>query len=1208
MVVNPLVALVLAAQAPSAQGPVVLESAPPVQAPLWVETYPSEEAQTHANVFSLEIGSEGRVVVGHGLGLSAFDGVSWNASAQSVGLVAHLLRSPLGEIYVGSSRGVGRLVFEPDGAPAVDWLEPKAWAERSPGMVKFIATSDDRTIYAGGDEFVFCCRPGAGADTWVEVEPDQEDQRITHVFALRGDCYVALPRVGIRRLEDGQTTPLANTESLRGMDVQAVLPTGDEDALVFTADHGIHIWSPVGTSSWESELTTALEGHRLYNASRLASGGFSVSSSRGVLIAGPEGELLSILNESTGLTSNASFGRAVEDEGGGLWAGTFGGVSRIQLRSPVAVFGDEQGIGSSVFDIESFEGRHYVATHDGLLGSDPDPEPGAPTTFVRIPGVEGAAWDLLQHRDALWVASSTGVYRIFEGEAYLTGASKDSTALVAADDDHIFAAGPGHLARIDIRNPGHTQPDTWRTVLQSVRGMHVDAEGRLWIPGMTERRAWKIFRMDFRTAPVQGDFLDAEDGVPSQPLSLTQVGNDLLLGFPRGLARYDSHTGRFTPEHTLQSALAKYGGGALNLTEGPSGDLWFWNAENRTVRATHRNGEWKLSDPLRSAELENALCFASTPDGRLWIGSSDGQLALFDPAVESDFTLPAPRVRVLAEGIEGRTPVEGPALASLSAGEASLRFQYGWTSFERVSGNRFRSRLIGLGGRWSPWSSETYRDFPGLREGDYELQVEARTAGGHLSPVARVAFQVLPPWYRTPWAYGALAASIALAMLALAGLRSAAARGRIRSLTRELDEKRVTEEAQRIKEAQLEQEINELGRAAAGREQHGQQTHEAQKLEAVGRLAAGVAHDFNNILTVIHGEAELGHASATLAGAGLSQKFAAIQDASERGAHLTRQLLEFSGNQPQRPRVIALGQTLMDTRTLLERVVLDDVALELNIDSDLRPVEIDPVQFERVMMNLVVNASEAMPLGGKIRVSASNLDAGQGHGLQGPCVRLVVEDNGMGMDADTLATAFEPFFSTKGPGRVSGLGLATVHGIVKQAGGHVTLQSESGAGTRAEILLPVATRLEVPAPPMPDVLRPAPQGTTVLVCDSDVQVRRVTAQLLERAGYQVISADSPDEALRRARTHNGRIDVLVTDVVMPGLNGPELATQLAQTRPALRVVYLSGYPSEVLAPRGILAPDIRFVAKPYSTQRLLDSIAAALGSPPPHTSIQSHAE
>lgn len=1208
MVVSPLVALVLAAQVPSAQGPVALEPAASVRAPLWVETYPSEEAQTHANVFSLEIGSEGRIVVGHGLGLSAFDGVSWHASAKSIGLVAHLLRSPSGEVYVGSSRGVGRLAFEPDGAPSVDWLEARAWAERSPGMVKFIATTDDRTIYAGGDGFVFCCRPGAGDDTWIEVEPEEEDQRITHVFALRGECFAALPRVGIGRLEGDRATPLANTDSLQGMDVQAVIAQGEEDALVFTADHGIHVWSPDGTSPWETELSAALEGHRIYNAARLASGGLSVSSSHGVLLAGPEGQLLSILNESTGLPSDAAFGRTVEDAGGGLWAGTFGGVSRIQLNSAVAVFGEEQGVGSSVFDVASFGQRHYVATHDGLLGSEPNPEPGAPTSFTRIPGVEGTAWDLLQHRDALWVASSSGVYRIFEGKAYLTGANKHSTALAVADDHHVFAAGPGHLVRIDVRNPGHAEPDMWRTVLQSVRGMHVDAEGRLWIPGMTEQRVWKIFRLDFRSAPVQGDFLDAEDGVPSQPLSLTQVGSDLLLGFQRGLARYDDHTGRFIPDHTMQSALANYGGGALNLTEGPGGDLWFWNAEKTTVRATLQGGKWELSDPLRSAQLENALCFSPTPDGRLWIGSSDGQLALFDPAGETDFALPAPRVRVLAEGIEGRTPLEGPALAALPTGDADLRFQYGWTSFERAGANRFRSRLLGLGGRWSPWSSETYRDFPGLREGDYELQVEARTVDGRVSPLAQVAFTVLPPWYRTPWAYGALAAALALAMLALAGLRRAGTRARIRALTTELDERRVAGEAQQIKEAQLQQEIAGHQRAATEREQHGQQAHEAQKLEAVGRLAAGVAHDFNNILTVIHGEAELGHASAALAGAGLGQKFAAIQDASERGAHLTQQLLEFSGKQPLRPRVLALGQTLADTRALLERVVLDDVTLELDVDPDLRPVEIDPVQFERVMMNLVVNASEAMPLGGRIRISASNLDAGQGHGLQGPCVRLIVEDNGMGMDAETLATAFEPFFSTKGPGRVSGLGLATVHGIVKQAGGHVTLKSERGAGTRAEILLPVATRMEVPSPPMPDVLRPAPKGTTILVCDSDVQVRRVTAQLLERAGYQVVSADSPDEALRRARTHNGRIDVLVTDVVMPGLNGPELATQLAQTRPALRVVYLSGYPSEVLAPRGILAPDIRFVAKPYSTQRLLDSIAVALGSPPPQTSIQSHAE
>jgi len=339
-----------------------------------------------------------------------------------------------------------------------------------------------------------------------------------------------------------------------------------------------------------------------------------------------------------------------------------------------------------------------------------------------------------------------------------------------------------------------------------------------------------------------------------------------------------------------------------------------------------------------------------------------------------------------------------------------------------------------------------------------------------------------------------------------------------------------------------------------------EQLRQAQKMEAVGRLAGGIAHDFNNLLTVItsYGELLLEDLSP---GDSRRDDVEQIRKAAEAAAALTRQLLAFTRQQVLEPKVLNLRAIVAGTEKLLQRLIGADVHLTTSLASDLGAVKADPGQLEQIIINLAVNARDAMPGGGRLSIEAANLE--QVEGRPGRYVLLAVSDTGIGMDEQTKARIFEPFFTTKESGKGTGLGLATVYGIVKQAGGFIWVDSEPGRGTSFEVYLP---RVDEPAAPA--ITRPAPaepaRGTeTVLVVEDAPAVRLVTRQVLERYGYTVLEAPTGDIALRIAAKHHGPIHLLLTDVVMPGLSGRQLAGQLSQLRSEMKVLYVSGYADTV---------------------------------------------
>jgi PAS domain S-box-containing protein len=381
------------------------------------------------------------------------------------------------------------------------------------------------------------------------------------------------------------------------------------------------------------------------------------------------------------------------------------------------------------------------------------------------------------------------------------------------------------------------------------------------------------------------------------------------------------------------------------------------------------------------------------------------------------------------------------------------------------------------------------------------------------------------------------------------------------------------------------------------------QVRQAHKMESVGRLAGGIAHDFNNLLTAIGGYTEL-MLRRIPEGDPLRHDAEEIGIAAERAANLTRQLLAFSRRQVLQPRLLDLNTVVVDMENMLQRLIGEDVTLETLLEPELGAVRADPGQLEQVILNLAVNARDALPRGGTVTIETANVelrgpDAEENScGNEGDFVLLTIADDGHGMDDEVRAQLFEPFFTTK-DGQGTGLGLATVYGIVKQSGGYIWVDSEPGAGSCFRVYLP-RVEAEAPVVPGPSGLGvETPQGAeTILLVEDEEIVRELVKEMLTGFGYSVLEARNGREAIDVSLAHPGPIDLLVSDVIMPGMSGPEAARVVVESRPATRVLFISGYTDSAIVHHGVLERGTEFLQKPFNSQTLAQKVRAVLDGAP----------
>ena len=904
----------------------------------------------------------------------------------------------------------------------------------------------------------------------------------------------------------------------------------------------------------------------------------------------------------------------VEDSDGGVWLGMRRRPWRWidgTLEDPLSfeLGGRIPALASQTALLDS-EGSLWFGGSDGLHRVRATPF----STMAVVPNANARAV-AADRKGRLWVAMQNNQLVCIDGEEtrrFDAPGAPSASSLAVAGDGTVWTSSPAgiwHLrdddiVRVDV---GELPRGTRWALLQ-------DQRNRLWISCGDHliRRLGndRTFTPDDLTGGVITALYETSEG-------------DVWVGTDRGLSRIrgDRVVRSFYRDEELPPGTVRalfedrernlwvgtYGGGICRIT--PGGEIAFAGRQNGLyegvvsrissfddsllLQGNRAISLVSLKDLTAIAEgrLERTFpqVFATGPgleifegmggatplscrdrDGVFWFPAMGG-LARFDPSALVPIGAP-PQVWIESLTIDGQDyPLEGVITTERVSG--NLEFRFSAPAFVAPESNRFLYRLVGHHDHWLPAGPSRAAMYASVPPGDYTFQVRAVNRDG----IGDASGASIDLWLGHAFYETALFRALCALLVVAAGCGTVLLWARSSRRRAKVLEDLV--EA-RTRALELQQQLNH-----------------SQKFEALGRLAGGMAHDFNNILTAILAQSDivLDSLDDRKATAGDRDGLHVIRDAGERAARLTRQLLAYSRKQILKPRVLPPNQTLIDLEPMLRSLVREDIDLVFDLASDLPAIRIDPDQMSQVIVNLVVNASDATPSGGKITL-ATSLDP------EKPS-RVVVEisDTGSGIAPEAMEHIFEPFFTTKPRGKGTGLGLASAHGIIRQSGGTIVARSEQGVGTTFTVRLPAVDATvdrAVEAPVRETVSttdREAPRGdATVLICDDEPAILRAASQVLQNSGYSVLVASTPSQALELIRDFDDPIDLLITDVIMPGMSGADLAAEVQSSHPRIRVLYITGYSPDVLDTDGGIGPDLEFLHKPFNSDALLHRVAELL--------------
>ncbi|MEO8622761.1 MAG: two-component regulator propeller domain-containing protein [bacterium] len=1142
------------------------------------KTYAGIDGLPQPQILAMHQDRSGYLWFGTYAGLSRFNGKSFTTQTTKNGLggniISAITEDTTGALIVGT--GGGGVCFSAMGKwRCVDAVtgSPKSHVN------DILVTGTD--ILVATDAGIARIRPERDRASEMESDvPASPSSRL--VRDATGDIWAATKN-GLLVLKGGRF--IADTiAALRSVPITALLPT--PRGLLVGTDKALFLRTTNGAQRLTLPDTNAV----LPTDAAIDSTGIVwVSTRNGVLRY--DGERFTRLTRANGLVID-NVNCVTVDREGLVWFGTDNGASKL-VPGPFELHTEAEGLPNSFVRgiVADQKGTMWFATRAGVavregtgfrtvdLGrklSDPRFYSLAPTSNGGM--LMGTHHGMLEYRNgrSRWYGVADGLPGEF-------------VASLLADSAGVWIGTDAGLARWVN---GTVRPITNPALPKSmvIMSMAKDARGRLWL-GL-----WSG-----GVVILDGDSvtrLSKSDGLTDETIwSLKRDKNGAMWVGSNGDGAFRvSGTGiqRLDSRHGLVNDFV------WQVLPDSHGDAWLYTSAGLDRYSAGRLRHYARGDGLIDPEGAATAAWEE-PNGDLWFGSGSG-VTRYSRALEvSNVRAPSVYVeRILSDGREIDT-----SNARIKFGAGVLQVQFASPSFRDEAATRFRYRLVGTTDAWSEPTSESNIRYAGLNPGSYTFEVMAVGATGLLSAApAHLSFSILPAFWQH-WLFRTLAALLLVGMVAtvpvLRNRRLEAERRRLEDL--------VAQHTGTLKErnVQLEREISEREAAVQARERIEERLRQAQKLEAVGRLAGGIAHDFNNLLTSVVGHAEL-IGDELGAQHPLRPDLDEIRRSAARGASLVSQLLAFSRQQMVKRSVLDLNAVVADSTRMLERMLGDDITLDVTLDPQLGCIRGDKSQIDQILVNLALNARDALTHGGTLTISTTNVDVAEpltedstGDMLSGPCVLLRVSDNGDGMHTSVRSRVFEPFFTTKEVGKGTGLGLSTVYGIVKQNDGHIMVDSAQGVGTAFAIYLPRVTTGEAPevveATATECAVPRKSGGEVVLVVEDEEIVRALVCRVLGRQGYVVLDAPDGAAAIEIAARYDGRIHLLVTDMIMPGLSGKDVAGRITETRADMRVLFMSGHTRDVLGSRGMLDADTDLLPKPFGPAEIAERVRASLASP-----------